>query len=99
MSHSDEQRQSKWFYRFYSSFMVDKYSILFLFQNDGVWNPWLWAPLEMTTGCYEAIFFVFLQIPGGDTIDCQIPGPPRLVVHQMPGGMLAAGIDSNITSN
>ena len=55
---------------------------------------------DMTSiGCSEANF-LFANAPG-DTINCQTPGTPGLIVYQMPGvcqeGMLAAGIDSHIT--
>ena len=57
----------------------------------------------MTTGCYE-VRFCCLQMPGGGgSGDYKLPNArsPGLIVHQMPrvwpGGMLAAGIDSDIT--
>ena len=73
--------------------------MLFLFRNDDVWNPWLWAPSEMTTGCCEASFLFFdnqLRMPGGrDTINCQMSGPWDSSWIKCPGfaweGILAAG--------
>ena len=47
--------------------------ILFLFQNDGVWNLWLWVLTGMTTG----YFFVVRKCPRGGTLlnsKCLVPG-------------------------
>ena len=47
-------------------------------------------------------FFVVFKCPGKggggvrDTINCQMPGSPGLIMHHMPGGMLADGIDLHI---
>ena len=45
-------------------------------------------------------FFAVCKCPGGrDTINCQMPVPRHSsVVQQMPGGILAAGIDSHIST-
>ena len=60
-----EKRQSKWFYCFKRSFMVDKCSSPTpKWQCLTAWNPWLWAPSEMTTGCSKQVCCC-LQIPGG----------------------------------
>ena len=52
------------------------------------------------TGCYELKVSCIFANARGDTINCQMPGPPGLTAHQMsgvcPGGMLACGIDSPI---
>ena len=71
--------------------------MLFLF-HDGVWNPWLPVGYDVDR-MFRSKFFV-CKCPG-DTINCQTPGTPGLIVYQMPGvcqeGMLVAGIDSHIT--
>ena len=32
------------------------------------WNPWLWAPSEMTTGCYETSLLLFANARGAGTL-------------------------------
>ena len=71
-----EQRQSKWFYCIYSSFMVKKcYSISKMTFD-------VWAPSEMTTGCYKQ--FCCLQIPGRPR-KLPIARSPGLIVYEMSG--------------
>ena len=44
--------------------------------------------------------FCCLQMPGGDTTNCQIPVPGTHRASNargLPGGMLAAGMDSHMT--
>ena len=59
----------------------------------------LWAPLELTTWCYEASFLLFANARGGHYYLANAR-PPGFTVYQMarvcPGEMLVAGIDSHI---
>ena len=82
--------------------MVDKYSSHTpKSQYFTAWIPWLWAPSEMTTGCYETSICCLQMSGGRDTSNCQMSGPGR--THRatnargLPGWMLAAGIDSHIS--
>ena len=79
--------------------MVDKCSSLTTkWQCLTAWNPWLWAPSEMTTECYETSLSLFANARGGrDTINCQMPGSWDSSWNKClgfaRGGMLAVGID------
>ena len=54
------QRQSKWFY-----------SRMTVFET-----LHFWAPMELTTGCYEVRFLLFANAQGGlDTINCHATCP------------------------
>ena len=89
------------FFCFFWSFMVDKCSSPTpIWQCLTAWIPWLWAPSEMATGCYETSFLLFANTRGAGTLStakCPALGTHRATnARGLPGGMLAAGIDSYI---
>ena len=47
----------------------------FLFQNNGVWNPWLLSAVENDDRMLRSKFFVVQMPGGGDTINCQMLPP------------------------
>ena len=100
MSHSDWKKTKQMVLLLYRSFMVDKCSSPTpKWQCLTAWNPWLRAPSEMTTGCYETSFCCCLQMPGRTllTAKCPAPGTHRKTnARGLPGGMQAVGIDSQI---
>ena len=69
----------------------------FLFQNDRVLSA-----VGKDDRMSRNKFFVVFKCPGGDTIKFQMPGPLDSSCIKYPGfareGMLAAGIDSHITT-
>ena len=81
-----EKGQNKWFYCFYRSFIVDKCSSPTpKWQCLTAWNPWLWAPSEITTGFYETSLLLFTNARWGDTLYCQMPGPRDSSWNKCPG--------------
>ena len=54
--------------------------MLFIYSKMTAWNPWLWAPSEMTTGCYETSLLLFANARGDGTlltVKCPSPGTHR----------------------
>ena len=83
-----EKRQSKWFYCFHRSFMVDKCSSptpkwqCLTAWKPRIWPGGLWAPSnsEMTTGCYKTSLSLFANVQGTGTlltVKCPTPGTHR----------------------
>ena len=68
--------------------MVDKCT--FIYSEMTAWNPWLWAPSEMTTGCYETSLLLFANARGPGTlltVKCLSPGAYRKTnARGLPGG-------------
>ena len=79
-----KQRQSKWFYRFYRSSMVDKCSFIPKWR---CLKPLTLSAVGNDDRMLRSKFFVVCSCRGGgrNTINCQIPGPRDSSCIKCPG--------------
>ena len=70
---------------FYGRYMFFSYSRMTVLDCFSAGNPWLWAPSEMTTGCYETSFYCLQMPEGPDTINCEMPGLQDPSCNKCPG--------------